>query len=70
MFQTYDIGQYVMEVQEPHEDGPTDYGMMVYNEKGVKAGDKTRLVQYKYKGVCSLSVLTLSKDRNQIFVNL
>lgn len=40
--QTYDIGQYVMEVQEHHEDQTVEYSMVVQNDKGIKAQDSTR----------------------------
>ena len=42
LFQTYDIGQYVVEVQEQFEDAPTEFGMMIHREKGLKAADATR----------------------------
>ena len=40
--QTYDIGQYVMEVQEHREDQTVEYSMVVHNDKGIKAQDSTR----------------------------
>ncbi|KAL8559513.1 hypothetical protein ACOMHN_037177 [Nucella lapillus] len=40
---TYDIGQYVMEVQEQEEGQPLHYRMVVNNPKGIRAADSTSI---------------------------